>query len=284
MASRQSFWRKFLLFMVCRVFRIKCILHLHGAEFMQFYNSDARQISRRCITYLFDNVDHVIVLSPRWKEDISTFTRNENISVIYNAVALPVVCERKANDNMPCLIFLGRLGNRKGAFDLIRAFQEVLRVVPKCKLICAGDGEVDRARNLAVELDLVEHIEFPGWIGADQREQLLSRATLFVLPSYAEGLPMSLLEAMAAGLPVVTSNVGGIPDVVTDGVEGLVIEPGDVTALAKAMISILTNEEWRNQLAKAAREKIERDLSIDMAIKKIESVYRELGYSCDGSI
>jgi glycosyltransferase involved in cell wall biosynthesis len=279
MASRQSFWRKFLLFMVCRMFKIKCILHLHGAEFMQFYDLDAGYVTRRCIAFLFDRADHIIVLSPRWKEKISTFTKNNSVSVVFNAVPLPDLRAAASSDAEPCVVFLGRLGNRKGAFDLLRAFQEVIKTVPNVQLVCAGDGELEKARELADELGIGEHIEIPGWIGPNAKEHLLRRATLFVLPSYAEGLPMSLLEAMAAGLPVVTTNVGGIPDIVTNGVEGFVIEPGDVAALGVAMTSILQDDELCIRLGTSARKRIESELSIDTAIDKVEAVYRELGYS-----
>ena len=280
MASRQSFWRKFLLFVVCRMFGVRTILHLHGAEFMQFYNQVSGRFGKRCITFLFNSADRIIVLSPSWEKDISTFTENRNISVIYNAVPLPDIPGSEAVNADPCILFLGRLGRRKGVFDLLKAFKDVNGQIPNCRLVCAGDGELEKARELANELEIGEQLDIPGWIGPETREKLLRHATLFVLPSYAEGLPMSLLEAMAAGLPVVTTNVGGIPDVVTDGVEGFVIEPGDVSALGKAMTRILTDEELRLRLGASGRKKIEAQLSIETAVQKVAAVYRELGYAC----
>lgn len=280
MASRQSFWRKFLLFVVCRMFGVRTILHLHGAEFMQFYNQVSGRFGKRCITFLFNSADRIIVLSPSWEKDIATFTENRNISVIYNAVPLPDIRASDALNADRCILFLGRLGRRKGIYDLLKAFKDVNSVIPNCRLVCAGDGELEKARELADELEIGEQVDIPGWIGLDTREKLLRHATIFVLPSYAEGLPMSLLEAMAAGLPVVTTNVGGIPDVVTEGVEGLIIEPGDVAALGKAMTRILKDEELRLRLGSSGRRKIEAQLSIETAVEKVAAVYRELGYSC----
>lgn len=275
-ASRQSFWRKSILVTICRIFGVRTILHLHGGGFMRFYGEESGYIVRRCIEYVFNHVDHIIVLSPQWKRDVADFTTNKHVTVIYNAVLIPELDERPDADFEPRIVFLGRLGKPKGIYDLLEAFQEIEKVIPACKLDVAGDGELERARAYSDELGLGGSVSILGWIDSSEREKLLSNAALFVLPSYAEGMPMSLLEAMAAGLPVVTTNVGGIPDLVTDGIEGIVVEPGDVSALVEAMASILLDSELGDRLGKSAHERIASQFSIDNTIKKLEKLYSEM--------
>jgi glycosyltransferase involved in cell wall biosynthesis len=275
-ASRQSFWRKSILLTICRLFGVRTILHVHGAEFMQFYGEESGPIVRRCIEYVFNHVDHIIVLSPQWKRDVADFTTNEHVTVIYNAVSMPEIDRRPDADAEPRIAFLGRLGQRKGIYDLLKAFQEIKKVIPSCKLDVAGDGELERAREYADELGLGDSVSILGWIDSSEREEILRNAALFVLPSYAEGLPMSLLEAMAAGLPVVTTNVGGIPDLVTDGKDGVIVEPGDVAALTDAIKGILLDAKFGERLGKLARERIASQFSIDSAIKQLEKLYSEM--------
>jgi len=274
MSTRRSFWRKATLATICRVFGVKTILHLHGGRFMRFYGEESGNFVKRCITHVFDRADHIIVLSPQWKQDISAFTSNQNVTVIYNAVRVPESSRRP--DPEPRIAFLGRLGRNKGIYDLLQALQRVKTVIPACKLDAAGDGELQKARKYADDLGLGESVSIPGWVDSRDRERLLGEAALFVLPSYAEGLPMSLLEAMATGLPVVTTNVGGIPDVVSDGTEGILIEPGDVPALADAIIRILADPEFGHCLGKRARERIISQFSIDDATGKLEALYSNL--------
>ena len=243
---------------------------------MQFYGEESGHIVRRCIEYVFNHVDHIIVLSPQWKRDVATFTTNKHVTVIYNAVPIPEMDAQPDVDSEPRIAFLGRLGKRKGIYDLLKAFQDVKKVIPTCKLDVAGDGELERARAYADDLGLGDSVSILGWVDSSERERILRNAALFVLPSYAEGLPMSLLEAMAAGLPVVTTNVGGIPDLVHNDIEGIVVEPGDAAALAEAILSILLDSKLGERLGKVARERIISQFSIDNAIKQVEMLYCEM--------
>jgi glycosyltransferase involved in cell wall biosynthesis len=116
-----------------------------------------------------------------------------------------------------------------------------------------------------------------GWLGREAAGQLLSRASVFVLPSYAEGLPMSVLEAMAAGCPVVATRVGGIPDLITDGVDGLLVPPGDPHALAAALERILRDPAFARQLGNAARQTIANRYTAERSLERLEQLYAGLG-------
>lgn len=120
---------------------------------------------------------------------------------------------------------------------------------PTLRVCLGGDGEASAARALAQRLGIVDRVETPGWMTGATKAQWLARATIYALPSYAEGLPMSVLEAMAAGAPVVATPVGGISDVLSDGVHGLLVPPGDVVALVAALARLLDDAGLRDRLA-----------------------------------
>jgi glycosyltransferase involved in cell wall biosynthesis len=141
----------------------------------------------------------------------------------------------------------------------------------------AGDGEIAQTRAAIRTLRIDANVQVLGWVGPGEREQLLARAAVCVLPSYAEGLPMCVLEAMAAGVPVVASAVGGVPDVVTDGVEGLLVAPGDVAALAAALDRLLRADGLRRRMGTAGRRKAETTFSTRLVLPQIEDLYRQLG-------
>src|SRR5690606_1276464 len=172
------------------------------------------------------------------------------------------------------LLFLGRFGPRKGIFDLLEAMTIVRRRFPDVTLRCGGDGDIEGVKRRVAELGLRDCVEVLGWVsGADKRRELL-RASLYVLPSYAEGLPMGILEAMAAGLPTVSTTIGGIPDAVDEGVEGFLIRPGDVDALAERIVRLLQDPALRAQMALAARETAVARFDANLVISQLEDLYR----------
>jgi glycosyltransferase involved in cell wall biosynthesis len=121
------------------------------------------------------------------------------------------------------------------------------------------------------------HLHLPGWIGRSRRGELLRRTAVFVLPSHAEGLPVSLLEAMAAGCPVIASAVGGIPDVITDGVNGLLVPAHDRDALALALHRLLVDRRLAARLGREARNTIARRYTVEQAVERLEQIYSGLG-------
>jgi glycosyltransferase involved in cell wall biosynthesis len=149
--------------------------------------------------------------------------------------------------------------------------------VPRLRIECAGDGDLGKVERYAAAMNMAARVKMRGWLDQEASEQLLSRAAAFVLPSYAEGLPMSLLEAMAAGCPVVATRVGGIPDLITDGVDGLLVAPGDPHALAAALQRILRDPAFARQLGNAARRTIANRYTAERSLERLEQIYAGLG-------
>ena len=180
------------------------------------------------------------------------------------------------------MLFLAWLHKDKGVLDLLRAIPIVLRSVPEATFVIAGRGiaggeDPDSIMELARSLRVEQSLRFPGWVDGSEKDNLLRESDVFVLPSYYEALPVGVLEAMACGVPVVATSVGGIPDVIEDRVNGLLIEPGQPDALARAIVTILTDDALRSRLREAARSEVRKRFSTESVIKDLETLYRELG-------
>jgi glycosyltransferase involved in cell wall biosynthesis len=276
-ASRASFWRKSYFFLLAFAFRVPTILHLHGAEFAVFYEKECGSWRKHFVRYVFDNVTRLVVLSSAWKTWVEAMSANPHVLAIYNPVLFP----EKANDwdkrKSGSILFLGRLGKRKGSYDLLDAAAQLAATHPGFRLLLGGDGELEQVRLRSSELGIADKVEFLGWVQGVDKERYLTESMIYVLPSYSEGLPMSILEAMAAGLPVVSTPIGGIPEAVTDGVEGFLVAPGDIAALSKSLKRLLADDGLAQRMGQAARKKVEMTFSSDAILPKLETLYGELG-------
>jgi len=273
-ASRASFWRKAVLMSLARLAGWPIVFHLHGGGFAKFHR-ECRPWQRRIVRNFLDNAACIITVSERWQAWMRQVTTNPRVTSIPNPVELPksVPVARPG----ALVAFMGRIEGTKGIFDLIEAVNEVRETLPGVRLECAGDGDIEGAlRHVAVR-GIRANVHFPGWLSQRRREELLRRATVFVLPSHAEGLPMSLLEAMAAGCPVIATSVGGIPDLITDGVNGLLVPAGDRDALALALHRLLIDRELAERLGAVARDTIRRRFTTEHALERLDQVYAGLG-------
>ena len=274
-ASRTSFWRKAVLMSLARLAGWPIVFHLHGGGFARFYEQECRPWQRRIVRAFLDRAACIITVSERWQAWMHTVTTNPRITTIPNPVHVPqqVPVERPG----ALVAFVGRIEQAKGVFDLIEAVNEVRETIPTVRLEFAGDGDIEGAlRHVAIR-GIRANVHFSGWLSPRRREELLARATVFVLPSHAEGLPMSLLEAMAAGCPVIASNVGGIPDLVTNEVNGLLVPPGDRDALALALHRLLVDRELADRLGHEARATVRRRFTTEHALARLDQIYSGLG-------
>jgi glycosyltransferase involved in cell wall biosynthesis len=170
-------------------------------------------------------------------------------------------------------LFMGRIGHRKGTFDLINAFANLpVEQRRRALLLLAGDGDIEYGQKMSKNLNLISEISFLGWIDPVKRNNLLTNSDVFILPSYHEGLPMALLEAMGWGLPVITTPVGGIPEVVTSYRNGLLIPPGDVQKLTEAMKLLIEDETFRIRLGNCARTTAER-FDVNVYTRSLAGIY-----------
>ncbi|MEQ1638774.1 MAG: glycosyltransferase family 4 protein [Methylococcales bacterium] len=274
-ASRGSFIRKSTLLAIARLFGCKTIFHLHDGEFMAITQASGafkQWWTRRTL----QKSTKVIVLSETDANAITQFAPGSQVQIIYNAVKVEPLNDLSLEQEGR-ILFLGNAGPRKGIFELLTAIAELKKNFPGIKLVIAGDGNLAEVLTKARELGIEPNIEILGWINADQKKQELAKASVFILPSRAEGLPMSMLEAMSANKAVAVSNVGGIPHVVKDGENGLLMPPADVAAITATITKLLENKAFRIQLALNARKTIVENYSSETVIKKLSTLYVELG-------
>lgn len=284
LSSRASFWRKAVVCLLARLARRPYLLHVHGSEFADFYE-ECSPVARRIVRGVLARADLVLALSEAWRVTLERISPRARIEVLMNAVPLPALEDlRPAGESQPTLLFLGEIAPHKGVCELAHAFARVTERFPRLNLVYAGTGSaMEEVRRLPAQLQLEDRIECTGWLEAERKRAVLAAATIFVLPSYVEGMPMALLEAMSWGLPTIATAVGGVPEVVTHQVNGLLIKPGDVDALADAIARLMSDSLLRERLGNAARETVTTRFSLHAAFERLLEIYRRFGIRPGGT-
>jgi glycosyltransferase involved in cell wall biosynthesis len=275
-----SFTRKVVALAIVKAARRPVVLHLHGGRF-QYELARAGlwgTVRRRAMRWALTRADVVVALTPGWAERLDAWVRIPRLRVVPNAPELAPSATRGEPTSPPTIVYLGHLYRAKGLFELIDAFAELRSAHPDLRLVLAGDGsETERLEAHARARGLgADAIELPGWVGPETKMQLLSTASCFVLPSYHEGLPLAMLEAMTCGVPVVATAVGGIPEVVTDEVSALLVPPRDSHALARALARVLTDPDLAARLSDGGRRRALESYSAAVIAQRVDAIYSEL--------
>ena len=272
-----SFYRKLPFIYMASWAKKPIINHIHGADFDEFYTNSSEK-KKRQIKTVYGKCKILVALSEEWKQRLEKIVPKEKIIVIENYSilhedALKERCSRESNHEV---LFLGELGRRKGCYDIPAVIEDVVKDIPDVKFILAGVGSTQdetAIKQLIKEKGIEQNVEFPGWVRGNQKDKLLREADVFYLPSYNEGMPMSILDAMGYGLPIVSTNVGGIPKIVHDGENGYCFEPGNVMEMGKAIENLLENK--RIEASISSFEIVKRGYSLEQHIKKLEECYKK---------
>jgi len=273
-----SYGSTFRKYFVCKkLSRAGCpyILHNHGSTYEIFYER-LKPFLKQKVRHMFLSGRGTIVLSGQWYEFHRRILAEDShrLWILANPAELPSTpqWEQRA---IISLLFLGRLDERKGAARVIHAISRLpQRTRERVQLLMAGDGPVDETCALAEQLGIAAQVEIRGWIAGAEKEAWMRRTDVFILPSRNEGLPMAMLEAMAWGKALIVSPVGGIPEFVTDGVEGFLVPPDDIDAIADAIRKLAENPERRVQMGMAARRRVE-PLDIQNYRVRLGEIYQE---------
>jgi glycosyltransferase involved in cell wall biosynthesis len=301
--SRDIAWLKDTFFVLAgRVCRCRVVLHMHGGNFLEIYDGSTR-LMRGYTRWVLTLTDKVIELSEERAKRLTRVIPGEHVVVLRNCVDTSAFAPRQpgqfSNPERPLqrsspqgqrgtrVLFLGVVGPSKGTFDLLEA---AARLRPNgtssseesspLELWVAGPeeraGDLARVCARAQELGLADMCHLPGVVRGASKTQLLQGSDLFTLPSYHEGLPMAILEAMATGLPVVATHVGGIPELVQDGYNGYLIRPGDVEALAEKLNLLARDPKLREIMGQRNREIAERELDVGQYVERLVALYESL--------
>jgi glycosyltransferase involved in cell wall biosynthesis len=268
-ARYNSFWRKAVFMQLAFMANCPVLIHLHSGGFPAFY-AECSPLKQRLIRYFLKQAAGLIVLTPSWVAAYTPFSPKA-IHVLPNFVTFTDTPLEITAD--PDLIFLGRLTHEKGVFDLFKAVSKLTADHPGLVVRLGGEGDRSAVDEALQNLNIVQHIKLEGWVDGDKKAQLLTSGGIFVLPSYVEGLPMGILEAMSAGLPVVATRVGGVPDIVEHDVNGLLVEAGDDAGLAQQLNRLLSDTDLRTRLAMAGQQTVKDRFSVEAVVPMLEKIY-----------
>ncbi len=269
-----SLKRKTMLAKIAAEHGKKVILHEHNGEFRRDFEAGDHAY-RGGVRAAFDVADKVVVLSEEWRDYFAdNVCPADKLVVAHNGVAVPAMpCEPCSRQDV---LFLGRLDANKSPDVLLRASREVLKTHQGMRLLFGGDGYPERYEALARELGIAENCEFLGWVSGDAKEELYQRAGVYCLPSKHEGMPMGVLEAMAHGIPTVATPVGGVPQIIRDGENGLLVPVDDVEGLSRALCCLVDSPSLRQELGSAGRETVKNEFCVDSCVDKLVCLYEEL--------
>ena len=270
-----SFYRKLPFIYSAFLFGIPIINHLHGADFEAFYLNSSNK-KKRLVIKTYEKCTKIVVLSEEWKKKISLIVPETKIFVIenYSFINNSIIERRINKNNQNTVLFLGFICKRKGCFDIPAIVKKVAKVIPSVKFIIAGDGEIKALKQL-IDPSIRENIVFPGWVRDSKKEKYLYAADVFFLPSYNEGMPMCILDAMGCGLPIVSTTVGGISKIVWYGENGFIHQPGSNEDMANSIIKLLTNEKMRREFGDKSVEIAKKYFSLEKHIEKVGHLYEK---------
>jgi glycosyltransferase involved in cell wall biosynthesis len=272
-AARGSTVRKLTFVVAGMLTRTPVVLHLHAGAYPQWF--PARPAWQRwLIASLFRRASRVVALSRGWGDFVASGLGVEpsRVLVLENAVFGPPAVER-AESGEPCrILYLGRLEEPKGVPELIAALSRLPRGAA-WRATLAGSGDVERYKREAEAGGIAGRVDFPGWVEKDDVARLLAATDLLVLPSHFEGMPMSVLEALAYGAAVVCTPVGAVPEFIEDGVSGRLVPIGDVDALAAAIERLVTDPAERRRIAAGGREVWRQRFNAEDYAERLAALY-----------
>jgi glycosyltransferase involved in cell wall biosynthesis len=271
---RGSMYRKTICAMVAKALRAPVVLQVHvGEPELELFRERVDRVSLAAFRWAFAHADRVLSVGAASAREVEQHYAARDVEVLPNAAPAPVdgPVPEPAPAGQARLLYIGGFHDPvKGGEVLLDALPAILRAHPWVRVTIAGPGEPP-ARLASVN----GSAQWLGWLDADAKARALREADIFLLPSTSEGLPVALLEAMAYGKPIVATRVGGIPDVLADGSEGLLVAPGDVGALAGAVGELVGDPGRARALGRAAKERV-AELGPDTIAKRLDVVYQEI--------
>ncbi len=269
--------------------RCRVVGHVHHASYGTLLVGDSRRARVFQINLMARLFDRIVLMSNSIKRELATAlpsrqrTRFEAKSrVVYNFTTPPAQApDRRPEPRALSLLFIGNVGRSKGVFELLAAAERLLDGAPgSLHVVVAGPFDSPRVGEEITDVirkaRLADQVTLTGQVSGAGKEALYRAADVLVLPSHAEGVPLSMLEAMSYALPVVATSVGGIPEVLPDGEAGFLVEPGDVEGLCRAIRKLNRSPELRTKMGQCGRTRVERWHTPDRFLRALETIYQEV--------
>ena len=272
-ANGLSVYEKGSMILLARMFGVKTLLALRGGPLV---NEVKRSNTLRCfLIQVLKKSDYVICQGGFWKNFFEELVGFQHVKfvVIPNWIDLEKYPYQPIkNDNTSVsLLFMGWLQEDKGVYDIGEAIKKPFS--KPVHLVFMGDGSARvELENIAVSLHENCKVSFTGWVHGKEKMKYLSEADIFMLPSYAEGMPNSLIEAMASGVAAIATNVGAVEELIVNGETGKLISIKDPNGLRKALGQLIDDIDLRRHIAKQARKKIETNHSLESAVQRLKQI------------
>lgn len=272
---RTSVDRKLIFAKLAKLAGKKIIIHFHPATEKHLFDS---KFSIK-IHHLFEYADKLIVLSPQWIKWINAaYPHNKfDMQVIYNPC--PIVNREASHEEY--ILYAGTLSERKGYNRLLTAFSMIAKDYPNWKIKFAGNGAIEEAKKLQKELGIAQNqVEYLGWVSGKEKDETFQKASIYCLPSWGEGFPMGVLDALAYGIPVITTPVGGMEQVLHHGKDCLIFDTYNIDALANALKQMMGDESLRTDIVHEADKLVNTCFNIQFINTEIGEIYREILCHC----
>ena len=234
------------------------VVSFHGWDLSVQGRIGNNAILLRLFRWVYDGASHILVLAPQFAAWLEQHGFSSNKTQLFTTMFDPNLfkgVERHSVGQRVELLFMGRLVIEKGVYELLAAFKQLVELYGNLHLTLAGSGpEIARIESWINSERMADRIALPGYLQGKAKAQLLLDSDIFILPSYSEGCPVAMLEAMAAGLPVVATAVGGIPGVIGDGVNGVLLRACEPSCIAEAVRKLIDCESYRANIGLTNRE------------------------------
>jgi len=274
------FWENAYYIFVSKIFGIPITIHYLGA--LDLYFNSCSNTEKYLIKLVLNLPDKVILLSKKAQILAETIIPSPKLAIIPSNVNITSftnnLTKRKSlEDGIVRILFVGGADPfRKGIYDVINSIALVAKENLNIKFIFSGGKSIQSLANYWEDLGLSDYIEYIGWIPEESKVDLYHQVDILVLPSYNEGLPYVIIEALASGLPIVASTIGGIPEVILNGENGYLIEPGDTNTLAKYIALLVKDKALRESIRLKNISRAEQNYSSEKLIKELETIFEEV--------
>jgi len=271
-----SFYRKFLCFTISKyLFRKKVIYHVHDGRFPLFF-LQSKTLIKKTIRKFINDVDCLICLSKSWGKFYEENFNPKRIKILPNIIDYPVIKQQNNHAKKISFLYLGHITHEKGIFDVIEVIKNNIESFDhKMELIIGGIGDVAKLLSLIEKYQMGNIVKFVGWVQNETKVQYLQNADIYILASYFEGMPISVLEAMSYGKPVIATNVGGVPEIVKNNENGLLINPGNFEQLEKSIKYFIDNPQDIEKFGNISKKMVEKYLP-DSVILQLENLYKDI--------
>lgn len=266
-----SIYRKGIFMRLSKLFNKSIVLHFHASDLEEFYYKRCDKNKKKIVLGIFNMADHVISLNKSMKEKLNDIL-GVNSTVLYNFtnnIDKPIY-----NLNSKNILMISRITYDKGIYELINVMDNLKK--NNIKLILAGDSdEIDDIKLYVKSRKLEENIVFLGWVDEKQKYELFKDCFVSILPSHFEGIPMSILESLSYGVPVIASNIGGIPEIISQGKEGFLHEVYDEQELERLILYLYKNKDVKQMLSNNCIDRFRSKFCVEKHINFLNNIYNE---------